>query len=436
MYQWRDSVAREEDESCTYVCGATALIRVAIVCPTEIRALRISISPLPTLVSKYAQDIIGLVVETLSQFRNKGETCDTTTFISKRNTITLSPSMSTLPILFCRNSLPSPVLNAKSLYEQAGWMTPTIVENDNHVTNKYHTSLKTLTQHSLFEKYRTTIKGKEVILRETPSMALFGNQEETRRAHSRTLTIRKSMEQKDFLGLLSMESVNFDTEHKKTNKRDETSQDSLSKSDVSNSNNYTPINEIPKSMREIYQISNRNRNRNKSKCINFPKLLIPTEDKDETIEEAEHLLATSGLNGTAYFNTVTKRRRTKDSNQTNEMDQNENIVSYSTLQENMDFMVKIGWVKTIQELNDMKQEEPGLADTNNKVEKTNLKETKAPYEIAASTTDKHKIKPIKQLSKSSSERKKCKSPQRKKKPFDYSTVGDIGIMAGRLSVNP
>lgn len=60
LYDWRDAVARDEDESLHYVCNNTGLLRIASICPTTISALQSCMNPLPSLILKYATEILKI----------------------------------------------------------------------------------------------------------------------------------------------------------------------------------------------------------------------------------------------------------------------------------------------------------------------------------------------------------------------------------------
>ena len=66
MYDWRDNIARTEDESIQYVCGNTALLKLTSVCPTNVNALQVLLNPLPTLYLHHANTSLRLIRDTLS----------------------------------------------------------------------------------------------------------------------------------------------------------------------------------------------------------------------------------------------------------------------------------------------------------------------------------------------------------------------------------
>lgn len=67
LWDWRDHVARQNDESCAYVCSHTALLRIAMGCPTNLSKLQSLLQPMPPLVLRNAKDILNLIQATDSQ---------------------------------------------------------------------------------------------------------------------------------------------------------------------------------------------------------------------------------------------------------------------------------------------------------------------------------------------------------------------------------
>jgi exosome complex exonuclease RRP6 len=72
LFDWRDTIAREEDESCQAVCSNTGLVRIATRCPQNVMALQGLINPLPELVLKYYSQILRIVRQILAD-DGKGE---------------------------------------------------------------------------------------------------------------------------------------------------------------------------------------------------------------------------------------------------------------------------------------------------------------------------------------------------------------------------
>ena len=61
LWDWRDSTARELDESLHYICNDKALMRIAMAMPHNLKLLQGLLNPMPPLVMKYSQQVIDLV---------------------------------------------------------------------------------------------------------------------------------------------------------------------------------------------------------------------------------------------------------------------------------------------------------------------------------------------------------------------------------------
>ena len=139
--------------------------------------------------------------------------------------------------------------------------------------------------------------------------------------------------------------------------------------------------ELPKSMQEIYKISNKNRNRTKLNQVPFPE---STEDIDD-IEKAEALIATSGPNGKDYFeqDSILDSKRQR-------IDEGE--------EGDLALMKSLGWVKDDDDIK-------------------SLQKSSATIE----TDEKKRSKQINNTGTKQSNRRDNFVP------YDYSNVGQIGI---------
>jgi exosome complex exonuclease RRP6 len=114
---------------------------------------------------------------------------------------------------------------------------------------------------------------------------------------------------------------------------------------------------IPRSMREIYKISNRNRRNKKVASPTLDRPTFPTSDTEvEHLARAEQLLRERGLDGRGYFDDSTrgaspgesKRQRTKSAG-----GEQEGVARGSTetasREDDVLFMQEIGWIKNKEE---------------------------------------------------------------------------------------
>ena len=126
LYDWRDKTARQEDESVQYVCPNAALLRITSNRPVTVSALQRLINPLPPLVMRRSQEILdaiktSAVVSTTSSLAAAAVAATANSEKSEGE-----PSKSTVPPPDVRRrEMLSPVLGSEALYQQAGWLTPT-----------------------------------------------------------------------------------------------------------------------------------------------------------------------------------------------------------------------------------------------------------------------------------------------------------------------
>ena len=140
MYDRRDNITRTEDENIQYVCGNTALLKLASVCPTNVNALQALLNPLPTLVLHHANTILRLIRDTLALEKEEDnsnvdvaeERFSPSPHNKNRNNnsnvddkeMSENGEDNDDDGTNNRNNLLSPVMNTEALYKQAGWTTP------------------------------------------------------------------------------------------------------------------------------------------------------------------------------------------------------------------------------------------------------------------------------------------------------------------------
>ncbi|CAF4712356.1 unnamed protein product, partial [Rotaria sp. Silwood1] len=67
LYAWRDKIAREEDESTSYVLPDLMLIHIAELLPKDIQGIRASCKLVPELVEKNLEDIHRLLIQAIEK---------------------------------------------------------------------------------------------------------------------------------------------------------------------------------------------------------------------------------------------------------------------------------------------------------------------------------------------------------------------------------
>ena len=422
LYDWRDATAREVDESLHSVCSDQALLRLSMACPTTVTALQSLMNPMPPMLLRFSQEVL----DRIKQCFEAEETDDVFDEESKNVSAFFKPAETedreTRGIL-------SPVLGTEEMYEQAGWLTPhgdrdkddvtevvtTTTDDDDcieegkkprklllvDVANKAYQS-KHYSSHSLeLGSQRGGSRGRTADGLgparaakdqdgDTPSL-----QEEARRAQLNAVRIRSGMSQDDdLLGLISPTA-----ELEAGNSGEHEDEDEPYK-EVDEEEDF----QIPKSMREIYKISNRNRrNRNIPSPPSSERSGMMAEPMAvDTLEGAEAVLAASGH----YANI--KRPRTKSE----ESGEAEDSVRPSR-DDDIEFMKQIGWIKSKEELKAMVHTRRGDGD--------NTSEQEAEEADRETPTDGGD-------SKSSSTASGFKNGKAAS-PFDYSTIGPIGVYA-------
>lgn len=248
LWDWRDAAARTCDESAIYICSNTALIRMAMACPTNVGALQNLFNPMPSIILQQA----GTIVEYIRSVTAKPEP-----------------------------RLMSPVLGTQALYRQAGWMTQQEEEQDD--------SRRTLELNTANANFATSSGGMD--LGTTPTNT------EKDKVLPAVFGAVPIFGDKD----ADMQDDDDDDEEEEEQKLMEEEEDFP----------------IPRSMREIYKISNRNRRLKKATSPERG----PVVEQDE-LAKAEELLRQRGVN---YFEE--KKARTEDATA-----------------DDLQFMQDIGWI--------------------------------------------------------------------------------------------
>eukprot|EP00536_Pseudo-nitzschia_multiseries_P001241 jgi/Psemu1/180581/e_gw1.15.46.1 len=65
LWDWRDEMARENDESSAYVCTNTQLMRVAMACPVNLSTLQGLLQPMPPLLLRSSKDVLAIIQNSL-----------------------------------------------------------------------------------------------------------------------------------------------------------------------------------------------------------------------------------------------------------------------------------------------------------------------------------------------------------------------------------
>jgi len=485
LYDWRDKVAREEDESVQYTCPNSALLRIATARPHNVITLQGLVNPLPPLVLRHSQEVLNVIKHSSSMANENNDIADTKT--STKDVTSSEEKISQLrasaspfafrpassnsctapspvphplgdgrPALSGPSGVLSPVLGTEALYKQAGWMTPQggggavsssfsasinphmismdeenatastdedddmnhndssnnkkevyaskravhtldVSKANQHFISTEYTShsieLKSLPNDDGMNNTKTSentgkYRGRSVdglgAAREafsqghdsTTGKNIEGNgnttsstaEEECKAARESALKILEVMSKNDIilLGLVRPQNANeFGESLDKEGDVDNTDENDLEEDVVEKDEEED---DIPKSMREIYKISNRNRRKPKKNTSNsnnadknkLEDSKMPEQMDVDSIEGANALLASRGSNGKGYFDDSktssgtntndgnngttggkSKRQRTKQGGGGNKDDSGANSVRDA----NIALMQEVGWVK-------------------------------------------------------------------------------------------
>lgn len=415
LWDWRDAVARLEDDSVNFVCDKATLRRIALSAGscTSLQGLQAISNPLPPLVLKFAQDILRIVKEeTVSSAgvvdgrvdsRTPATCVEDSAADDKKSTLgqsfTVSASQKSQPVgafsssafltLNARSNATSPVLGTEALYLQAGWMTPqerldavvdaettTSAGEDDCAHDPNHKPKRLLTVHTSNQSYRSrklidpeqpdpesavdgprvanpashsvptnhSVDGMETVRVAMDSAKDSSFDEELRMARQSSAQVRKQLTRSlpPVLGLVTP-TIDVDEEDVTTEeRRDVRIDDGLAQSDE----DFV----IPRSMREIYKISNRNRRNKKTGSPTPERGVTPTTEKEqEELARAEALLVENGLLPSCYFDDSTsspgKRPRTKTSSgRESEETVPQESVAAASREEDFRVIKAVGWL--------------------------------------------------------------------------------------------
>jgi exosome complex exonuclease RRP6 len=139
LYDWRDGVARAEDESVQYVCPNAALKRIASNRPSTVAALQRLVNPCPPLVMRRSQEILDAIRASSSSSSTTTTTAASSSSSPPREggakdspaarsstmaVATSKPAVpGTAPTPSRSRKMLSPILGSEALYQQAGWMS-------------------------------------------------------------------------------------------------------------------------------------------------------------------------------------------------------------------------------------------------------------------------------------------------------------------------
>jgi len=365
LYKWRDTVSRKDDESVRYVLPDHMILGIAQQAPTSVSQLLACCNPVPKLIRRDAKIIVDLITKALND--DTPEHVPTTP--SKTNSINNIPDESFInhfaqpsfelesPIANPHYKTPSrmsPVMNTDDLYNIAGWVEKksfypsssisklTFSEEDNDDLDLDFERRKsnvhvTPSKKSLFLPPTSNLpRNTDKVSKIMSSFSLGGIQQSViQSSFNKTKQDDDSAMQLDNSNISMMDQSNITD----TVMGDET--DSFLTSTTTpnpptkkpTSVRVTPEEErVPLSLNEIYKLSQKNRKRNKQKkklkqdSVNDPS---PAYEDGDDVEEEDVPVPMSNP---------------------------QLIATDTTTQKPVDFMKKIGWIGSEEDLSASEEE--------------------------------------------------------------------------------
>jgi exosome complex exonuclease RRP6 len=470
LFDWRDETARICDESVPYVCSNQALVRLALSCPNNLASLQGLLNPMPPMVLRSTKEILGVIQDAL---RHPDTAAGLLTPSSKTKASPVGAPSSAFfrPAKSQEEETPrdrllSPVLGTEALYMQAGWITPqderlrgpdapvevvttTSEDDDGGEESEMGGRPKTvkprhgLSVHNANQKFRSNqftphslqLGGRgddDMYETKTRSLAERGKvdgmgsaraarnhsqspvptrpiEDEAALAQKSASLIRTTMSQEEqhLLGLISTDA-DMDDEDDGGDDGDDRDGDGESRKDDGNDDEDFVI---PRSMREIYRISNRNRRNKKAGSPVLNERGNPMNEKElDALAKAEEVLKARGLDGRHFFDDMPsdgpKRQRTKSTGTASTSSEEAGGHDSGNLsrEDDIQLMQEIGWIKDKEEVDGMLNQRRASVEADDVAHLETGGEEDSEEEEAATATSDKAAKPT----------------------FDYSSIGPIG----------
>mmetsp|Transcript_14774 Transcript_14774/g.41162 ORF Transcript_14774/g.41162 Transcript_14774/m.41162 type:complete len:1037 (+) Transcript_14774:253-3363(+) len=459
LWDWRDQMARENDESNAYVCTNTQLMRLAMACPVNLSTLQGLLQPMPPLLLRTSKEVLAIIQNCL-----KSRPSSSAYFKPAKPEDDSMEDRAT-PRRPSPRSLMSPVLGTEALYREAGWISPShelgskedggdgivedilttsatenesdddgeeskgnsIGENQTKKEKSKRKPRRGLAVHKANQKYQSREytmhslqMGGNDARNETPSKTNpsakrpeiidgFGSarvshftsedmEEAIELARNSASQIRTSQESCSIIGLISS-TVDLREEDDSGDLAGSGEDQAREKGKATEQEEFI----IPRSMREIYRISNRNR-RNKKSSSPLPQ--EHDEEELKELEKAEMILKSRSSEGKNYIDMIPsspKRQRTKSSGAAS-LSSSEDAVGQDsgslTREDDIALMQEVGWVEGKEEIDSMLKQRHDADGEEDESSEDGGKRGETP------------------------------------KPFDYSNVGSIGAFNPTPSANP
>lgn len=238
VFEWRDEIAREEDESPGYVLPNKLLILIAELMPETVRELLSCCGDAAAtpLLKAHAATVAKLIADTK---RGVSSTMASPLPVKAKPVDFLSPVVGLAPVQQAQQSAaPSPVLNQDQLFQQADWLQSSPSNFSHHTSNPRRSA----ECDPLNAGFSANMRGSH----------FFGVSKS--QVHSGQHKAAKIMDSLTVESLFSFQVEPDQFDAKPKDRRAEAPVDDP-----------MDVDEVPCSMEEIYQLSNLNRKRNKEK---------------------------------------------------------------------------------------------------------------------------------------------------------------------------
>ena len=374
LWDWRDATARAHDESAMYVCTNSALTRLALSMPTTTTALQSLFNPLPPLLLEHSllqciQHAISRGAIDENDGQDGGEDVDDDDVeeevarqqsVGTRSSAFFKPANTEKESM--RDGIMSPVLGTEALYKEAGWMTPSeqmsdliVSSTDDDLTTagekpKRLLSISNADYQSTKEGERGRSADGTGTLRAIRSISPGDIEEAKKTAASVERTQKRSVPV--VLGMISHEEdLEEHAETRTSSAPGTTKEGTTDTDDLMAEEEFV----IPRSMREIYKISNRNRRNKKAGSPTPERGVTPTNEKErEELVKAEALIrerAAAGYLDLTVGESPGKRPRIKSrTGRESEESVPQDSHNAMTSEDDLAFMQEIGWVKDKNEI--------------------------------------------------------------------------------------
>ena len=303
LYDWRDRVAREEDESTGYVLSNRMLAKLSSVMPDSSKSLAQCLNPIPELVRRYTMDVL----RTISQAASSEQESTARSSLVEENSQGLngltpfSPieSVNAMALMDIdmeeaghdKTAIPSQTaksgaaMTVEEIYEFAGWipdswLDPSVANTEDKIREGRASDLRNATLSSANRDFSSTSPLSESTPLEPTGGTFVPSMPANFSGREKVNEIRASMDANS-VSFLNLNGSTFG-ENANLEKGEQNGLSSVA-SAVDNgvvTNNEQQVDDaemIPRSMSEIYKISVRNRNATKSRS---PKVGLDRNSND------------------------------------------------------------------------------------------------------------------------------------------------------------